>query len=110
MKNNSVFIGRWLYSKPDLVSNKDGNIVLILKASVGPLEVYEWGIDSNNIPYERYKWLENDYFEETSYFKNINDEELLRQIELAASIFRSNGLSEWAEIYEKYRREKLWLI
>ncbi len=105
MRNNSTFIGRWLYSKPNLRPNKDGNIVWISKASVGPLEVYEWGMDSNNIPYESYKWLENDCFEDTNYFKNIDNEELRRQVDLIISLFKSNGLSEWAEIYENYRRE-----
>lgn len=102
MKKKSVFIGKWLYSVPDPLPDKDGNIVLIKKASVGPLEVYEWGMDSNNIPYESYKWLEDDFFEETSYFKNIDNEELLRQINSTISLFKSNGLSDWAEMYEKY--------
>lgn len=101
MKSSSVFIGQWLYSKPDLVSNKDGNIILISKASVGPLEVYEWGIDSNNMPYECYKWIENDFFENENYFKNIKREELLKQIDLVILLFKSNGLSEWVDIYEK---------
>lgn len=101
MKKNSVFIGKWLYSKPDLLPDKDGNIVLISKASVGPMEIYQWGIDSNNIPYESYKWLEDDYFKETSYFMNITKEELLNEINSTVSLFRSNGLSEWADTYEK---------
>lgn len=101
MKKNSVFIERWLYSEPDLLPNKDGNIVLISKASFGPVEYYEWGIDSDNMPYECYKWLENDYFEDENYFKNIKKEELLKQINSTISLFRSNGLSEWADTYEK---------
>lgn len=101
MKNNSVFIERWLYSKPDLVPNEDGNIILISKASFGPLEVYEWGIDSNNSPYECYKWIENDFFEDENYFKNIKREELLKQINSVISLFKSNELPEWVDTYEK---------
>lgn len=101
MKNNSVFIGRWFYSKPDLTANEDGNIILISKMSFGPLEVYEWGIDSGGLPYESYKWLENDFFEDDNYFKYINKEDLLRQINSVVSLFRSNGLTEWADVYEK---------
>lgn len=104
MKNNSVFIGRWLYSKPDLIVNKDGNIILISKVSFGPLEVYKWGIDSGGIPFECYKWLENDFFEDENYFKNIEKEELIRQINSVVSLFRSNELPEWADIYEKIIR------
>ena len=50
MKNNSVFIEHWSYTKPNLIPKKDGNIVIIQKVSFGPLEMYEWGIYSNNIP------------------------------------------------------------
>ena len=52
MKNKSVFIGNWYYTKPDLIPNKNGDIVIIKRVSFGPLEAYEWGIDVNNTPYE----------------------------------------------------------
>lgn len=44
MSEKSVFINHWLYSKPNSVPNKAGNIVLISKGCVGPIETYEWGI------------------------------------------------------------------
>ncbi len=96
-----VAIERWYYIKPDLVPNKDGNIILISKKSFGPLEVYEWGIDSDKNAYERYQWLENEFFEDTSYCITIERERLLKQIYSVISLFRDNGLPEWADFYER---------
>lgn len=63
MKDNTTYIAPWRYKKPNFVPNKEGNIVLISKASFGPLEVYEWGIDADNNAFERYEWLENDFYQ-----------------------------------------------
>ena len=99
MKNNYVSIGRWNYEKPDLSPNKEGNIVLISKKSVGPLELFEWGLDHNNIPYELYQWLENDFFDDSSFCRTITKEELLKQIDIVISLFGKNGLSDWVDLY-----------
>lgn len=101
VRNEWIKIDRWFYTKPDFVPDRDGNIVLISKKSVGPLEVYEWGIDSNKNAYELYKWLENDFYEDESYFRNIETEKLLEQIHSVISMFRNNELYEWADFYEK---------
>ena len=101
MKNKSVFIEHWCYTKPDLVPNKNGDIVIIKKVSFGPLEVYEWGIDFNNTPYECYKWVENDFYDDENYRKNITREELFHQILSVVLLFKENGLSEWITIYGK---------
>lgn len=101
MKNNSVFIEHWCYTKPDLVPNQNGDIIIIKKVSFGPLEVYGWGIDFNNIPYECYKWVENNFYEYENYRRNITREELFNQILLVVSLFKGNGLSELVTIYEK---------
>lgn len=99
--NGWIKIDRWFYTKPDFVPDKDGNIALISKKSFGPLEVYEWGIDPNKNAYELYKWLENDFYEDESYFHNIKTEKLLEQIHSIISLFRDNELHEWADLYEK---------
>ncbi|MDE7415497.1 MAG: hypothetical protein K2N44_04145 [Lachnospiraceae bacterium] len=100
-RTEEVTIERWYYTKPDFIPDKDGNIVLITKKSFGPLEVYEWGIDSNKNAYERYKWLENDFYEDESYCQNIEREKLLEQIHSVISVFRNNELPEWSDLYEK---------
>lgn len=99
-RTREVSIGRWFYTKPNLVPNQDGNIVLILKKSFGPLETFEWGIDSNKNAYERYRWIENDFYEDTSYDITIEREALLEQIHSVIALFRENGLPEWADFYE----------
>lgn len=100
MNNNYVFIGRWYYEKPDLSPNKDGNTVLISEKSFGPLEIFEWGLDCNNEPYELYQWLEDDFFEDSNYCKTITKDELLKQIDRAVSLFEKNGLSDWVGLYK----------
>lgn len=94
-------VEQWYYSKPDFIPDKDGNIVLISKKSFGPLEIYEWGLDADNNAYELYKWLENDFYEDESYCRNIEREKLQKQIHSIILLFRNNGLPEWADFYEK---------
>lgn len=101
MKNKSVFIEHWCYTKPELIPNENGDIVIIKKMSFGPLEVYEWGIDFNNTPYEWYNWVENDFYKYENYRKNITKEELFNQILSLILLFKENGLSEWIIIYNK---------
>ena len=100
-KSKNIFIGNWSYSMPDTKVNSDGHIVLILKLSFGPCEVYEWGIDNNCIPYEEYQWCENEYFEDESYFKHITKTELIAQIRNLIREFTEHELPEWANAYNK---------
>ena len=96
-----VHMGEWFYSLPETTPNKDGNIVLIKKVCFGPLEVYEWGINSDNSPYEMYQWCENEFLEDTSYNKTISWEELDTQLKSCIKSFDQNGLQEWKNAYEK---------
>ena len=47
LNNKTVYIEKWVFNKPKLMPNQDGNIILISKGCFGPVEVYEWGIDAN---------------------------------------------------------------
>lgn len=98
-KSKLVGIGCWYYTKPDLIPDKDGNIVLVQKVSFGPLESYAWGLDSDGNAYERYQWLENEFYAYESYCIIIEKEKLLEQIQSVISLFQNNGLTEWAEFY-----------
>ena len=71
------------------------------KRSFGPLETYDWGIDANGLPYEEYKWVENDFYADENYFKHITKKELTEQIEKLISDFNENGFSEWTSAYQK---------
>lgn len=95
-----LFVDRWVYHKPSLIPDKNGNIVIISKCSFGPLEVYEWGIDSNGKPYEMYKWCENDLYEDENGTKNITFAELGRKTDEVRQSAADNGLSDWVGIYE----------
>ena len=101
MKNKSFFIGRWTYDMPDTKPNPDGRIVLIRMLSFGPLEVYEWGIDAGGLPYEEYKWIENDFYADENYFKHIKKQALTEQIENLISLFIKHESPEWASIYKE---------
>lgn len=101
---DQLFVNRWVYSPPILTPDKNGNIVIIFKASFGPAEVYEWGIDSGGKPYEMYKWCENDVYEDENYTKNITASELYKEIDNMTKLAADNGLSDWVRFYEEARR------
>ncbi len=101
MKCKSVFVGDLCYTMPSLKRDSDGNIKLIHSLRFGPLEVFIWGINSENKPYELYKWCENDYYEQENYCKNISIEALKQKISYLIKLFRNEKLTEWVEEYEK---------
>lgn len=98
-----LFADRWVYHKPRLALDKNGNIVVIHKASFGPLEVFEWGIDCSGKPYEMYKWCENELYVDENGTKDISFEELGRNIDEVCALASENGLSEWVRTYEFLR-------
>lgn len=99
--SNELVVDRWLCHKPSLTPNKDGNIVMISAASFGPLEVFEWGIDSGGKPYEMYKWCENDFYADESYTKNITYAELEQNVSGIIQLTADNGLSDWSRLFEE---------
>lgn len=77
-----------------MVSNykdNNGNTVLLRILSAGPAEVWEWGINAEKQPYEKYQWCENDFYEDSSYIKLISMEELLKVLKIQQV---GNGLSD----------------
>ena len=54
MENKAATIGRWHYSEPALDADESGLTVIFSKSSVAPAEIFEWGIDADNHPFERY--------------------------------------------------------
>ena len=90
----------------DLKPDKDGNIVLIRFTSFGPLEYYEWGINAENQPYERYQWCEDDFYEDSNYCITISKEKLLKEIDRHIEFLSKGGFDEEAT---KYREIKKWV-
>ncbi|MDE6780345.1 MAG: hypothetical protein K2J40_02655 [Ruminococcus sp.] len=99
--NNTLVTDRWVYNKPSLTPDKNGNIVLIHKVSFGPLECWEWGIDCAGKPYELYQWCENDLYEDENYTKNISCSELKQKLNYMTELVSDTELSDWSEIYQK---------
>ena len=52
---------------------------------------------------KRYRWCENDFYEEANYDKTISKEELTKQIEDIASILKDHGFDA---AFEQYNRIK----
>lgn len=98
---SDLYMGRWVYHMPSLIPNEKGSIVIVSKVSFGPLEVYEWGIDSDRNLYEMYNWCENDFFEDENYYRNITAAELKLQTEKIIRFAESRKLSDWILIYQK---------
>ena len=98
-----LFLDRWVYQKPSLTPDKDGNIVIISKVSFGPAEVFCWGIDSGGKPYEMYKWCENDFYEDENYAKSITFSELFRRLDDLIKTASDSGFSDWARSFEEAR-------
>ncbi len=99
--NNTLIVDRWFYNKPNLTPDKNGSIVLIHKVSFGPLECYEWGIDSENRPYEIYEWCENDLYENENYKKSISGSELIQKLYDMTEMVSGTKLESWSLIYKK---------
>ena len=100
MENKVVTVGRWHYSEPALKSDENGQLVIFSKSSVAPAEFYEWGIDAEKHPFERYRWCENDFYEESNYNKTISTEELIKQIEEISSILKEQGFDAVSQQYD----------
>ena len=106
MKDSTIIIGRWhyRYEKPPRDTGTDG-VVILSRHSVAPAEIYKWGVDAQNRPFERYNWCEDDLYKDSSACKSITKEELLRQLEDAALLFRKNGYEAPAATLDAIRMQ-----
>ena len=103
MENKVVAVGRWHYSEPTLEADENGHLVIFSKSSVAPAEIFEWGIDTEKHLFERYRWCENDFYEESNYDKTISKEELIKQIEEISFILKEHGLDTVSEQYDRIK-------
>ena len=103
MEKQAFTVGRWHYSKPNLESDENGHIVICSKSSFAPAEFFEWGIDAEKRPFERYRWCENDFFKEADYDKTISKKELIKQIGEISSVLKEHGFDAVSEQYERLK-------
>ena len=90
-------LDRWHDSQPEEAPDSEGNTVLLRQVSVAPMEVWEWGVGPDGQPYERYAWLEDDFYADASYCRPISCEELLR-------LLRKKGDPELVKKFERIRQ------
>lgn len=98
---NQLFVDRWFYPAPSLKPDDKGRIVIVNKMSVEPCEYFEWGIDPKGKTYEEYKWLENDLFEDDSYYEEIELERFISIVENAKELVKDTELSSWIKVYNE---------
>ncbi|MBR5371539.1 MAG: hypothetical protein IK130_04920 [Oscillospiraceae bacterium] len=95
-----IWIDRWLIEPPQESPDENGERILICMKSVGPLEVWEWGIRDGNLPFMRYKWLENDFYEDDNRTEHLCMAELLEKIRFIANQLRLHDYPELAARYD----------
>ena len=103
MDNRIVTIGHWHYFQPDLRPNQEGNIVIIHKSSVAPAEIYEWGMNAEKQAYERYRWCEDDFYEDSSYCNSISIDKLVEEIDRVIDLFVKNDFADFANEYQNIK-------
>lgn len=98
---NEFFVGRWHYVMPKFKFNGEGKMYLILQLSFGPLETYEYGMTQQGKFYKDYHWCEDDFFEDSDFYKEITKEEMLQEIIETKELCKEHQWDEGVKIYEK---------
>ena len=96
----NVWIDRWLIEPPQECPDENGKRILISMKSIGPVEVWEWGIRDGNQPYLRYAWLENDFYADDNRTEYLCMAELLEKIRFLAKQLHEKGYPEMAARYD----------
>ena len=99
LTHDIIKIGGWFYRRPDLTPNEEGEQILVFQYSVGPVEYYKWGIDKDGNCFEEYKWLENDFYSDENYRKEITLEKLTNVVDNLMKL--SDEFMEWKDEYSK---------
>ena len=93
---------KFFYTKPQLEPDADGNIVIISKASVGPIESVCYGINKAGEYYFRWVYPEfwpGDEELETEY-RIIAEDEMIKAVKNELSVCQKAGNKEMAKCYE----------
>jgi hypothetical protein len=70
------------HERPSPTPGEGGNVVLLRVLSAGPAECWEWGIDAEKRPYEKYQWCEDEFYEDSSFVKVLSTAELLAALSI----------------------------
>lgn len=95
---------RFLYDIPTLKPDKDGNIVIINKYSVGPIETLTYGITQDNKFYLDWEYPEFNDEELVRDYKIITKERILKALELEIERCKKNGEIQFTQKYEEAKK------
>ncbi len=98
IKDNQKFF----YRKPQFEPDEDGNIVIISKYSVGPIESICYGINKNGEYY--FEWLYPEFWpgdeELEKDYRIIDEEEIIKAVKSELIVCREAGNNEMAKCCE----------
>lgn len=90
-KGDTTMERKFVYNDITLKPDEDNNIVLLSKKSIAPLEVFQYGINSEGKYYLRWDYpLLGDYELETDY-REITQERILEDLNNELIICERNG-------------------
>ena len=96
-------MNNFLYDIPTLIPDKDGNIVIINKYSLGPIETLTYGITKDKKFY--LDWEYPEFGEElVRDYKIISKERILQVLELEIEKCKNNGEMQAVEKYEEAKQ------
>ena len=87
----TVRLGRWHYTAPELSTDGRGNTVFLVEAAFGPAESVEWGLDARGQPYRHHTYGEDSFYAETTELHPITMDELRGRLEYTARLMRDSG-------------------
>lgn len=96
--DSTLMIGRWVYDRPNLTTNRNGDMVLIRQN-----EHNEWGISAEGYPFERCHY-EKMPRSSHNYDIPIPWVSLYDRIDELILLARSNGFTDWADEYGRIRQ------
>lgn len=95
-------MSKFFYKKPSLEYDSHGNMEIINKRCVGPIEVIIYGITKNKEFY--FDWTYPEFYPDDSElerdYRIISKEEMIEEINVEINICKNQGNNELAEIYE----------
>ena len=93
-------MNRFIYDIPTLKPDKDGNIVIINKFSLGPIETLTYGITKDKEFY--LDWEYPEFGEElVRDYRIISKERILQAVELEIERCKNDGEIQFIEKYEE---------
>lgn len=95
---------RFLYDIPTLESDEDGNIVIINKYSLGPIETLTYGITKDKKFYLDWEYPEFNDEKLARDYKIISKERILKALDSEIQRCKKNGDIQFIKKYEEAKQ------